>query len=102
MRSSDFRRMVEALKVAVAATDNAQQVVFANVTFAELAGRDQRALEGAALADLFALDDRRRIQQNAARVADGKAASAMLEARIAGPDRERWVQVVMPPAPDPR
>src|SRR5213078_2731916 len=48
------------------------------------------------------LDDRRRIQQNAARVADGKAASAMLEARVAGPDGERWVQVVMQPALDPR
>jgi len=102
MRSSDFRRMVDALKVAVAATDSAQNIVFANVTFAELTGRDQRALEGAPLAELFALDDRKRIQQNAARVADGKAASAMLEARVAAPDGERWVQAVLQPAHDAR
>ena len=102
MRSSDFRRMVDALKVAVAATDGAQNVVFANVTFAEVTARDQRALEGGALADLFALDDRRRVQQNAARVADGKAASAMLEARVASTEGERWVQVVLQPALDAR
>jgi PAS domain S-box-containing protein len=102
MRSSDFRRMVDALKVAVAATDAEQKVVFANVTFAELTGRDQRALEGGPLAELFASDDRRRIQQNAVRVAEGKAASAILEARAATTEGERWVQVVMQPALDPR
>jgi PAS domain S-box-containing protein len=102
MRSAEFRRIVESIKVAIATTDGEGAITFANVTFGELAGRDDRALAGETLASLFAEEDRRRIQQNIGRIVEGKAASAILEARVAAPDGERWVQAVMQPALDAR
>src|SRR5258706_7327865 len=105
MRSADFRRLVESLKVAIAITDEKGTIAFANVTFAELAGlagRDDRGLAGVSLATLFSVDDRKRIQQNVARVGEGKAASATFEAKVAAAENERWVQVVMQPALDAR
>ena len=102
MRSADFRRLVESLKVAIAITDEKGTIAFANVTFAELAGRDDRGLAGVSLAALFGAGDRKRIQQNVARVGEGKAASATFEAKVAHADGERWVQVVMQPALDAR
>src|SRR5258706_12595688 len=102
MRSADFRRLVESLKVAIAITDEKATIACANVTFAELAGRDDRGLAGESLAALFGAGDRKRIQQNVARVGEGKGDSATCEAKIAAADGERWVQVVMQPALDGR
>ena len=102
MRSAEFRRIVESIKVAIATTDAQGTITFANVTFAGLAGRDDRGLAGEALASVFAEEDRRRVQQNVGRIVEGKAASAILEARVAAPDGERWVQAVMQPALDAR
>src|SRR5258706_10375416 len=102
MRSADFRRLVESLKVAIAITDEKATIACANVTFAELAGRDDRGLAGESLAALFGAGDRKRIQQNVARVGEGKAASATFEAKVAAAEGERWVQVVMQPALDAR
>jgi len=103
MRSGDFRRIVEALKVAIATTDAAGTIDFANVSFAELAARPNPAdLAGLSLAALFSAEDRKRIEQNVGRIGEGKAASAILEARITAADGERWVQVVMQPRLDAR
>ncbi len=102
MRSAEFRRIVESIKVAIAMTDAGGTITFANVTFAELAGRNDRALAGEALASLFAEEDRKRVQQNVGRIVEGKAASAILEARVVAPAGAHWVQVVMQPALDAR
>jgi len=103
MRSGDFRRIVEALKVAIATTDAAGKIEFANVSFADLAAHPNPAdLAGVSLGALFSAEDRRRIEQNVGRIGEGKAASAILEARIAAADGERWVQVVMQPRLDAR
>ncbi len=102
MRSAEFKRIVEALKVAIAMTDGAGVITFANVAFAELAGRRDRELVGESLAALFNADDRKRVQQNVGRVGEGKAASAIFEARVGPSDDQHWVQVVMQPALDAR
>ena len=102
MRSAEFRRIVESIKVAIAMTDGAGTITFANVTFAELIGRDDRSLMGESLAGLFEESDRKRVQQNVGRIGEGKAASAIFEARIRGAEGERWVQIVMQPAVDNR
>ena len=83
MASEDFKRIFETLRVAVVAADAQGAVVFANAAFVELAAQDARALPGTELAALFAPGDRRRVQQNLARVGEGKAASAFLDARLA-------------------
>ena len=56
MRSAEFRRIVESLKVAIAMTDGAGAITFANHAFAELVGREDRALAGEPLQGLFAED----------------------------------------------
>src|SRR5258706_13192751 len=102
MRSADFRRLVESLKVGIAITDEKGRIAFANVTFAELAGRDDRGLAGESLAALFGAGDRKRIQQNAARVGGGKAASAPFEAKAPAAEGERGGRGARTPAPPPR
>src|SRR6185369_14481181 len=102
MRSAEFRRIVESLKVAIAMTDGAGAITFANVAFAELAGRKDHELVGESLAALFNADDRKRVSQNVGRVGEGKAASAIFEARVGPAGDEHWVQVVMQPALDAR
>src|SRR6266478_3841492 len=102
MRSAEFRRIVESLKVAIAMADGEGVITFANVAFAELAGRADRELVGESLPTLFNTDDRKRVQQNVGRVGEGKAASAIFEARVGPSGDEHWVQVVMQPALDAR
>jgi PAS domain S-box-containing protein len=102
MRSAEFRRIVESIKVAIAMTDGKGAITFSNVMFAELVGREERDLVGTSLADIFAEDDRKRVQQNVGRIGEGKAASAIFEGRVNGAEGERWVQIVMQPALDNR
>lgn len=103
MRSAEFRRIVESLRVAIAMTDAAGVITFANVNFAQMSGHDDdRDLVGIALAELFAADDRKRVTQNVERIAAGKAGSAIFEGRVAGGAEERWVQAAMQPALDAR
>ena len=99
MASDDFKRIFETLRVAVVVTDPKGAVQYANSAFAELAGREDRALAGTGLAELFAADDRKRVQQNLARVGEGKAGSAFFDAMLMPPDASaRWVSVALQPA----
>jgi PAS domain S-box-containing protein len=78
----DFKRIVEALPVAIALCDAKGEVLFANPAFAQAAGLDQAPL--ASLAEAFVEEDRKRIAQSVARVADRKAASGTLDVTLAG------------------
>ena len=53
MATEDFRRIVESLRVAVAITDAAGAIGFANDAFARLCGSERAALEGRKLGSLF-------------------------------------------------
>ncbi|MEO7742960.1 MAG: response regulator [Usitatibacter sp.] len=96
MATEDFRRIFESLRVAVAGADAQGVIAFANAAFVELAAHE-RALPGTDLGALFYPADRKRVQQNVARVGEGKAASAFLDAQLAGGDEMRWVSVVFQP-----
>jgi PAS domain S-box-containing protein len=103
MAIDDFRRIVEHLKVAVAITDGKGTVVFANAALALLAARDARDIPGTPLALLFARGEHKRIEQSVLRVADGKAASSLVDAELASGDAaQRWVQVALQPVLDAR
>ena len=103
MASDDFKRIFETLRVAVVVTDAKGAIQYANSTFGQLAAREDRSLSGVSLAELFAGDDRKRVQQNLARVGDGKAGSAFLDAMLHPPDATaRWVSVALQPAFDSR
>jgi PAS domain S-box-containing protein len=95
LRGADSRQVLEALKVAVAITDAKGAIAFANLAFAGMCGKEAREVAGSALASLFAKEDRKRIEQNIARVGEGKAGSAILEAKMPSAGGERWVQVLM-------
>ncbi|HEY2629405.1 MAG TPA: PAS domain-containing protein, partial [Usitatibacter sp.] len=71
--NEDFKRIVEALRTALATADAKGTITFANEAFARLVGRDNAALVDSSLPALFIEADRKRIQQNIARVGDGKA-----------------------------
>jgi PAS domain S-box-containing protein len=102
MPSEDFRRIVESLRIAVAITDPQGVVAFANPAFAHLTGRGARAVTGIALPSLFRSEDARRVEQNLARIAERKTASALLEVRVAAAGQEQWVQLALQPALDAR
>ena len=103
MAIDDFKRVIESLKIAVAIADAKGAIVFANRAFTQLTGGERGALNGVALASLFSANDRKRIQQNVARVGEGKAASAFVDAQLdSAGGEERWVQIAFQPALDPR
>jgi len=95
---ADFRRIVESLRAAVAIADSRGDISFANAAFVQLVGRGGGNLAGTTMTLLFAEGDRKRLQQNISRVAEGKAATAFVDAQVAG----RWVQVALQPALDER
>jgi PAS domain S-box-containing protein len=99
MATDDFKRIVDTLKVAVAIADAKGAIQFANNAFTALTGRERGALANVSLASLFSNADQKRIQQNIARVGEGKAASAFVDASL---DGERWVQIAFQPALDTR
>jgi len=99
MATEDFRRIVESLPVAVAITDAKGVIRFANDALARLCAAERAALEGRALASLFASGSRKRIEQNLARVGQGKAATAFMDAELDA-NAGSWVQVALQPAPD--
>jgi PAS domain S-box-containing protein len=94
--SEDFKRLVDSLRASLATADAKGTIEFANDAFARLTGRDRATLPGFALPQLFCEDDRKRIQQNIARVGDGKAAASLVDARL--DYKQRWVQVSVQPA----
>ena len=100
----DFKRIIESLKIAVAIADAKGAIVFANTAFTQLTGRWRGALQNVALASLFSAGDQKRIQQNIARVGEGKAASAFVDAelRAEGNPEGKWVQIAFQPALDAR
>lgn len=79
---ADFKRIFDGLRLAMVVTDTAGAVTAANAAFAALARRDAKALAGKDLASLFAATDRKRVQQNVARVGGGKAATALFDATL--------------------
>jgi PAS domain S-box-containing protein len=95
---ADFRRIVESLRAAVAVADSRGDISFANSAFVQLVGRGNENLAGTTMTLLFPEADRKRLQQNMSRVAEGKVATAFVEAQVAG----RWVQVALQPALDER
>ncbi len=103
MATDDFKRVIESLKVAVAMADAKGAIGFANQAFMQITGAERGALAGVSLASLFSADDRKRIQQNIARVGEGKAATAFVDARLeSAGGEERWVQIAFQPALDTR
>lgn len=101
MASDDFKRIFETLRVAVVVTDSRGAVQYANSAFGQLAGHEGRVLAGSSLTELFSDDDRKRVSQNLARVGEGKAASAFLDAMLLPPrGAPRWVSVALQPALD--
>src|SRR5688572_29659983 len=102
MATEDFRRIFETLRVPVVGADARGVIAFGNAAFIDLARRGD-TLAGKELADLFIAADRQRVLQNTARVAEGKAASAYLDAQLADDDgAARWVSVAMQPWLDSR
>ncbi|HXF81079.1 MAG TPA: response regulator [Usitatibacter sp.] len=95
---ADFRRIVESLRAPVAIADSRGDISFANAAFVQIVGRGSDNLAGTTMTLLFPEGDRKRLQQNIARVAEGKAATAFVDAQVAG----RWVQVALQPALDER
>jgi PAS domain S-box-containing protein len=103
MASEDFRRIFESLRVPVVVADAKGVVSFANAAFVELAAQDARTLPGKELGALFVPGDRRRLLQNVARVGEGKAASAFLDAQLSPHGVvARWVSVALQPWLDGR
>ena len=100
MSTGDFKRIVESLRIAVAIADPKGVVAFANPSFVQLAGDPERGVSGQALPSFFHKDDARRVQQNVARIAEGKTASALIDARVASTGD--WVQLSLQPALDAR
>ena len=94
MAFEDFKRTLESVHAAIAITDAKGAITFANPAFADLAGRFRAELEGSAFASLFAPDARKRIEQNVARVGEGKVGSAFVDAALATQGEDtRWVQI---------
>jgi len=91
MAPEDFKRIVESLRTPVAVADPKGVLLFANGAFALLTGRPLKDLAGFPTSALFIDADGKRVMQSLARVAEGKAANASLDAQIAA-KVPRWVQ----------
>ncbi len=103
MPIEDYKRIVESLKLALAIADAKGRIVFANPSLAKMCARPVAALEGMALAELFAPGDQKRVQQNAERIVQGKAGGSFVDAELAVASREpQWVQAALQPALDAR
>ena len=101
MPIEDYKRIVESLKLALAIADAKGRIVFANASLAKMCARAVDELEGAPLAELFAPGDQKRVQQNAERIVQGKAAGSFVDAELAAASREpQWVQAALQPALD--
>lgn len=98
MSTADFRRIFETLRVPAAGVDARGVLAFANAAFADLAGKPGAPLAGTELAALFVAADRKRLLQNVARVGEGKAATALLDAQMLREEGSpRWVSVSLQP-----
>src|SRR6478752_2441510 len=103
MATDDFKRIFESLRVAVVIADARGIVSYGNSAFGHLATDDARDMNGVDLATLFAQEDRKRVQQNVARVGEGKAGSAFFDAMLTPKGgTPHWVSVALQPALDAR
>jgi PAS domain S-box-containing protein len=84
----------------VAVADPKGMVAFANTAFVQLAGDPDHGVAGHPLASFFRREDARRVEQNVARIVEGKTASALIDARVAAGGE--WVQLSLQPALDAR
>lgn len=101
MATDDFKRIFESLRVAVVIADAKGAISYGNSAFGQLASDDARSMNGVELTSLFAKEDRKRVQQNVARVGEGKAGSAFFDAMLTPKDRTpHWVSVALQPAFD--
>ena len=101
MATDDFKRIFESLRVAVVIADAKGAIGYANSAFGQLASHDAREMTGMDLTSLFAAEDRKRVQQNVARVGEGKAGSAFFDAMLTPKERTpHWVSVALQPALD--
>lgn len=100
MPIEDFKGIVESLKLAVAIADAKGRVVFGNGALAQLLGCDTARIAGKPLCELFAAGDQKRVQQNAARIAQGKTGVSRLDAQLVDTAPPQWVQVALQPALD--
>src|SRR6185436_4764689 len=101
MAPEDFKRIVESLRIPVAVADPKGTLLFANNAFASMTGYSVKDLAGYPAGSLFAGEDAKRVLQNLARIAEGKAANASLEAQLAG-KVPRWVQASLAAPVDAR
>jgi PAS domain S-box-containing protein len=103
MPIEDYKRIVESIRLALVIADSRGRIVFANGAAATLCDRAVEALEGMPLAELFAPGDQKRVQQNAERIAQGKAGASFIDVELATASREpQWVQAALQPALDLR
>ncbi|HEX4763172.1 MAG TPA: PAS domain-containing protein, partial [Usitatibacter sp.] len=101
MATDDFKRIFESLRVAVVIADAKGAISYGNSAFGQLASDDARSMNGVELTSLFAKEDRKRVQQNVARVGEGKAGSAFFDAMLTPKDRTpHWVSVALQPSLD--
>ena len=100
MALEDFKRIIESLRTPVAVADPRGVITFANGAFAQSMGKAARDLPGTMLADFFVAGDQKKLQQGLQRVAEGKSASGLVEAQVAG-EEPRWVEVAFAPPLDP-
>ena len=101
MPIEDYKRIVESLKLPLAIADAKGRIVFANPALAKVCARPAEALLGMPIAELFAPGDQKRVQQNAERIVQGKAAGSFVDAELAVASREpQWVQAALQPALD--
>jgi PAS domain S-box-containing protein len=101
MTPDDFKRIFESLRVAVVISDAKGRVNYGNSAFAELISEETGRLAGTELVKLFAAEDRKRVQQNVARVGEGKACYSFFDAMLSPPGkRSHWVSVALQPALD--
>ena len=101
MATDDFKRIFESLRVAVVIADAKGAISYGNSAFGQLVSGDARGMNGVELNSLFAKEDRKRVQQNVARVGEGKAGSAFFDAMLTPKDRTpHWVSVALQPSLD--
>jgi PAS domain S-box-containing protein len=96
MAATDFRHLLDSIKVPVALVSAQGEVTYANDAFAAATGVPPGEIGGGAIGKVFAESERRRIEQAVLRIAEGKSGASVIEARLERNDR--WMQVSLQPA----
>jgi len=88
--TEDFKRIVESLKIPLALVDAKGILLYRNPPFSEATGEDQAPLD--TFAEAFVEADRKRIATSVERVAERKAASAVVDVQLAD---GRFIQLTL-------